>query len=235
MLNFLREHESEEPLEQKQSETTEEVGADAGDAAVNGDNPDGNQQVQIQEQEQEQEQEYLTVADKDERVRKSTILLAVLFAIGLLCLWFMIKKSTPQKVAAVVTSSEEAQIEEAITRFGGVKSEMFERMDDIVKKFYELSDVYHVQVNELVKNPFKSDLYFGSMSDFTDIEASGRELARSMQLFSIMRSERGMCCMIDDKILYEGDTVRGFRICQIGDNFVKLETEDTKIELKLSE
>jgi len=231
MLNFLREHESEEPLEQKQSEATDKVGTDAGDAAVNGDNPDGTQQGQIQEQ----EQEYLTVADKDESVRKSTILLAVLFAIGLLCLWFMIKKSTPQKVSAVVTSSEEAQIEEAITRFGGVKSEMFERMDEIVKKFYELSDVYHVQVNELVKNPFKSDLYFGNVSDFTDIEESGRDLARSMQLFSIMRSERGFCCMIDDKILYEGDSVRGFHINQIGDNFVKLETEDTKIELKLSE
>jgi len=232
MLNFLRESESKEPLEQKQSEAADDVGADAGDAAVNGNDPDGNQQV---EEIEEQEQEYLTVADKDESVRKSTIILAVLFAIGLLCLWFMIKKSTPQKVAAVVTSSEEAQIEEAITRFGGVKSEMFERMDEIVKKFYELSDVYQVQVNELVKNPFKSDLYFGSVSDFTDIEESGRELARSMQLFSIMRSERGFCCMIDDKILYEGDTVRGFRVSQIGDNFVKLETEDTKIELKLSE
>ena len=238
MLNFLREHESEEPLEQKQSEATDKVGADAGDAAVNGDNPDGNQQVQTQEQ----EQEYLTVADKDERVRKSTMLFAVLFVIGLLCLWFMVKKSTPQKVAAAVASSEEAQIEEAITRLGGVKSEMFERMDDIVKKFYELSDVYHVQANELVKNPFKSDLYFGSLTDFTDIEESKfdseqhlRELARSMQLFSIMRSERGICCMIDDKILYEGDKVRGFRVSQIGDNFVKLETEDTKIELKLSE
>lgn len=231
MLNFLREQEFKEPLEQKQSEAADEVVADA---AVNGNDPDGTQQVQ--------EQEYLTVADKDESVRKSTMLFAVLFAIGLLCLWFMVKKSTPQKVAAVVASTEEAQIEAAITRLGGVKSEMFERMDEIVKKFYELSDVYQVQVTELAKNPFKSDLYFGSVTDFADTEESKfdseqhlRELARSMQLFSIMCSERGICCMIDDKILYEGDMIRGLRVSQIGDSFVKLETEDTKIVLKLSE
>lgn len=231
MLNFLREQEFKEPLEQKQSEAVDEVGADA---AVKGNNPDGTQQVQ--------EQEYLTVADKDESVRKSTILFGVLFAIGLLCLWFMVKKSAPQKVAAVVASTEEAQIEAAITRLGGVKSEMFDRMDEIVKKFYDLSDVYHVQVNELVKNPFKRDLYLGSVTDFADTEESKfdseqhlRELARSMQLFSIMRSERGNCCMIDDKILYEGDMIRGLSVDQIGDSFVKLETEDTKIVLKLSE
>jgi len=28
------------------------------------------------------------------------------------------------------------------------------RMDEIVKKFYEFSDVVQVKVNELVKNPF---------------------------------------------------------------------------------
>ena len=242
MLNFLREQEFKDPLEPKQSETADEVSADASkaddgsDADIDGTNPNGTQQ------EQEQEQEYLTVADKDESVRRSTMILAVLFAIGLLCLWFMIKKSTPQKVAAVVTSTEEAQIEAAITRLGGVKSEMFDRMDEIVKKFYDLSDVYQVQVNELVKNPFKRDLYSGSATDFADTEESKldseqhlRELARSMQLFSIMRSERGNCCMIDDKILYEGDMIKGFSVDQIGDSFVKLKTEDTKIELKLSE
>ncbi|MHC4737972.1 MAG: hypothetical protein ACYS9Y_03610 [Planctomycetota bacterium] len=232
MLNFLREQEFKDPLESKQSEAVDGVSTDASDADIDRINPDGTQQ----------EQEYLTVADKDESVRRSTILLAVLFAIGLLCLWFMVKKSTPQKVAAVVASKEEAQIEAAITRLGGVKSEMFDRMDEIVKKFYDLSDIYQVQVNELVKNPFKRDLYFGNVTDFADTEESKfdseqrlRELARNMQLFSIMRSERGNCCMIDDKILYEGDMIKGFSVNQIGDSFVKLEIKDTKIVLKLSE
>jgi len=41
--------------------------------------------------------------------------------------------------------------------------------------------------------------------------------------------------MIDDKILYEGDSIKSFKVSQIGDSFVKLESEGTEILLKLSE
>jgi len=49
--------------------------------------------------------------------------------------------------------------------------------------------------------------------------------------------------MIDDKILYEGDLIKGFKVSQIGDGFVKLEWDPkrnkgrlgTQIILKLSE
>ena len=45
-----------------------------------------------------------------------------------------------------------------------------------------------------------------------------------MKLLSIMQSEsdQGACCMITDKILYEGDYIRDFKVRQIGDGFVKL-------------
>ena len=224
MLAFLREQKFKDPLKQKQSDSAGAAGADADGA------------------EQAQEQEYLTVAGGGENVRRSTILLVVLFGIGLLGLWFMIKKSTPQKAAAVV-STEEAQIEAAIARLGSVKSEMFRRMDEIVKGFYELTDVPQVQVNELVRNPFKHELYFGSVKDTEESEFDSemmeeqqlRERARNMQLFSIMQSERGNCCMIDDKILYKGDSIRGFKVGQIGESFVKLELEGMEIVLRLLE
>jgi len=41
--------------------------------------------------------------------------------------------------------------------------------------------------------------------------------------------------MIDDRILYEGDSIRAFKVCQIGDSSVKLESEGMEIVLKLSE
>ena len=44
-----------------------------------------------------------------------------------------------------------------------------------------------------------------------------------MQLVTICKSDQGNCCMIDSKILYEGDSIKGFRISRISDNFVKLE------------
>ncbi len=190
-----------------------------------------------------QEQEYLTVATQGKQVRKTTILLAVLFGIGLLSLWFMIKKSSPQ-TAAGSAGTEDTQIEMAISRLTGVRSEMFNRMDEIVKKFDEFSDVQQVQVNELAKNPFELETFLDDVKDgerSSDIEAERmrqhrlRQQIKNLQLLSIMQSDQGNCCMIDDRILYEGDLIRGFKVCQIGESFVKLESEGVEIVLKLSE
>ena len=184
----------------------------------------------------QQGQEYLTVTAQDKNVRKTTSLLAVFFAIGLLCLWFMIKKSTPQEASAAPVSTEETQIEMAIARLTGVRSEMFNQMERIVKKFYEFSDVQQVQVKELAKNPFRVEKFLGNLKRTADMQGEDfdinadlmsqrqlREQAENMQLLAIMQSDQGKCCMIDDKILYEGDLIRGFKVRQIGDNFVKLQ------------
>jgi preprotein translocase subunit SecG len=183
-----------------------------------------------------QRQEFLTVASPGKRSRKSTILLAVLFIIGLLCLGYMIKKSTPQVVSAATEVTEETQLEAAVARLTGVKSEMFSGMDEIVRKFYEFSDVLQVKVGELVKNPFKLELVSANVKEEPRIEIKVPEIdvemahqqqirqkAGEMKLLGIMQSDRGKCCMIGDKILYEGDYIKEFKVRQIGDNFVKLE------------
>jgi hypothetical protein len=194
------------------------------------------------------EQEYLTVATQENRARNSTIMLAVLFIIGMFCLWFMIRRSSPEAASAEVVETEESQIETAITRLTGVKSEMFNKMDEIVRKFYEFSDVLQVQVNELVKNPFKIELFMTDMGVKPEAEEKAEEVdpellwqqqirqkAEELKLLSIMQSEHdavsqqnpnsepNYCCMINDDILYEGDLVEGFRILQIGNSFVKIE------------
>src|SRR3972149_4712123 len=211
MLSFLREQEIEDTMQQ----TAKPV------------NPGQTDEIQPQSQ----TQEYLTVASKSKDVRKSTMLLAVLFGIGLLCLMFMIKKSSPQSASAEIINMEETQIEMAITRLTGVKSEMFSSMDEIVKKFYEFSNVLQVQVNELVKNPFELELFLASLRGKAQSEGKNfninaemiiKQQTKDMQLWSIMQSEQGNCCMINDKILYKGDSIKGFEILEIGDCFVKL-------------
>ncbi len=208
-----------------------------------------------------QEQEYLTVATQNKNTRKSTVLLAVLFGIGLLCLWLMIKKSAPQQASAASVGTEETQIEQAIVQLTGVKSEMFSNMDQILRKFYEFSDVLQVEVNELLKNPFELELFLANLKGKVAAEEKTlkidsemvmqqqiREAVKGMQLLSIMHSQQSNCCMIDNKILYEGDSIRGFKVSQIGENFVKLRwapnngsqtlsapSENVEIILKLSE
>src|SRR4030042_245527 len=103
-------------------------------------------------------QEYLTVAANSKNLRRSTILVMILVALGLACLGYMIHKSRPQAASAQPVE-EEGQIEAAISRLTGVRSEMISRMDEIGKRFYEFSDVFQVGVGELVKNPFEVEVF----------------------------------------------------------------------------
>ena len=190
-----------------------------------------------------QESEFLTVASHGKRVRKTTTLLAVLFIIGLFCLWFMIKKSSPNAASAANGTTEETLVETAIARLTGVKTEMFGRMDEIVGKFYELSEVPQVKANELAKNPFELETTSSNLKSSADNEMDARALwqqqlrqnSKGMQLWSIMQTQQGYRCMIDDEILAEGDSINSFKVSQIGGNFVKLESDGVQIELKLSE
>jgi len=191
--------------------------------------------------EKSQEQEYLTVAASEKRTRRSTILLAVLFIIGLLCLGYMIKKSTPKAVSAASNVPEESELEAAVARLMGIKSEMFNGMGEVVEKFNEFSDVLQIKVGELVKNPFKLEVLSANVKEEPRIEIKVPEIdaelaerqqviqeAKKMRLLSIMQSDRGKCCMIGSKILYEGDFIKEFEVRQIGGNFVKLEWDPNR-------
>ncbi|UCF16197.1 MAG: hypothetical protein JSW59_01810 [Phycisphaerales bacterium] len=193
-----------------------------------------------------EDREYLTVAEHGKRTLRSTIVLAVLFITGLCCLWFMIEKSTPQ-AALAVADDEEVKLESAIARLTGVKSEVFGRMDQIVSKFYEFSDVLQVQVGELVKNPFRLELFLDGMKEeikarnaATEIDVEAlwkqqiKQKAESLELSSIMQSDsdRGNCCMVGSDILYEGDSIEGFKVIQIGDDFVRLEWESKADDMR---
>lgn len=192
------------------------------------------------------EQEFFTVASHGKAVRKSTTLLAVLFVIGLICLWFMIKKSAPQAASANEATPEETQIETAIARLTGIKSEMFTSMDEIVNKFYEFSDVLQVKVEELTKNPFQFEMFLSNLKKgLVAEEPSGidpeaiwreqiRQKAKGMKLDSIMQSDMGKCCMINNKILYAGNSIDGFKVLQIDDTQVKLGSGGVEIVLTLS-
>src|SRR4030042_3039423 len=88
--------------------------------------------------------EYLTVASNRKNVRRSTMLVAVLVCVGLLCLGYMIRKSRPQTASGQQINEEETKIEVAIRRLTGVSSEMISKMDQILRKFGEFSNVPRV-------------------------------------------------------------------------------------------
>ena len=190
-------------------------------------------------------QEFLTVATQKSKTRKSTALVVILFVIGLVCLWFMIQKSKPQGASAAPAGSGETQIEAAIGRLTGISSEVISRMDQIVKKFYEVSNVMQVKVDELAKNPFEFEQFLSNLRAKVaaeenkppeNQEGAGASIALQQQQFkqqlsknadslklsSIMKSARIYYCRINDKDLKVGDSIKGFKIERIGDDFVEL-------------
>ncbi len=195
---------------------------------------------------QKEEKDYLTVATKEKDVRRSTMFLGVLFIIGLICLGIMIKKSAPQAaVAQQSVDTEELKIEKAIASITGIKQDMLGRMDEIVNKFYEFSDVFQVDVSELVKNPFQLESFINQINENSNnerpsinVEMMVREQikikAKDLKLYSTMESEKGVCCMINNKILYEGDAIEDFVVKKIDKDNVTLEMEGVETTLKMS-
>ena len=204
-------------------------------------------------------QEYLTVAANSKSLRRSTMLVVALVALGVLSLLLMIRRSQPQAASATEGAGDQ-RIESAISRLTGVRSEMAGRMDEIVKKFYEFSDVVQVKVNELVKNPFEVEGFAKDLKTSVVLEDPAAQAeqvrrqrleqkAKTLKLLSIMRSsEQGTCCMINDQILRQGDVIEGFKIVEIANNSVTLawlsrettdagtpKTDEMKTMLKLSE
>jgi preprotein translocase subunit SecG len=185
------------------------------------------------------EQDYLVPAEHGRNLKRSTITLAILFSVGVLCLWFMIKQTGPKQAAA---STEEAQIENAIAQLTGIKTEMNSRMDEVVDKFYQFSDVEQVEVEELKKNPFVYD-FTPEAEDGADKYSVNREMLKQeieaksgkMRLWSIMESPQGSCCMIDDDLFYEGDKIQDLTITRIEESFVELSSMGITVKLKMSE
>lgn len=204
------------------------------------------------------EQDYIAVSTNTSRVRKSTAVLAVLLVTGLVCIWFMMKKTAPQAAGAATADANALDIEKQIIRITGAKSEIFEKMDELVGKFNEFSEVPQVEVNELVKNPFEQEMFLANLrADITDAEPvltidheavrrqKAQKQADELNLMTIMRSDKRNCCMIDNKFFYQGDSIGDFTITAIEGNSVKLlwnddanaadEAAKVEIILKLAE
>ena len=183
-------------------------------------------------------QDYIATAVQEKNVKRSAILLTTLFVIGRLCILFMIKKSTPQTAEA--SPAQEQEIEVAIAELTGIRTEFFTQMDEMVRKFNEFSDFEQVKLDQLQRDPFELSAIINPMSSSLDDDILNMANQRStknisdIELVGIMRYEEGYRCMIDDKLLYEGDSVGGFKVLRIGANFVELKAGNLTTILKLN-
>lgn len=172
--------------------------------------------------------EFLTTSVQNSSVKRSTIILCAVFAVAGGSIFFMIKKGAPQSASAATPKGAVSEIDMAIAKLSGIKAEIFNQIDGIAKKFDEFSNFQQIPVNSLKLNPFKSSGLGYANSNFDNSEYSA-SYTGSLKLDSIMQSGNESFCMIDDKILFVGDTVGGYKVLQIGKDFVNLDNGyDTK-------
>lgn len=185
---------------------------------------------------------FVTTASHEKTVKNGTIIFIAVFCASLVCLWFMVKKTTPQ-AAMAKTNAEDTQIEQAIAKITGTKAEFFKGIDNVVNKFYEFSNVAKVNVDELKKNPFAHQKYSESamedpLASFAERQRAAQfELekdATGLQLLSIMQSPQGNSCMIDDRILSKGDKINGWEVISISNSSVELSAGAMKRILSIS-
>jgi hypothetical protein len=148
----------------------------------------------------------------------------------------MIKKSMPSAASAKNPSAEKSQqskIEAAIAKITGVHSQVFDSLGKIVKKFYEFADFEQINVGELSKNPFRQEDIIPNIRTDKDYESVITQ--GELELLTIMSDEKGICCMINDKLLRKGDTINSLTVEEITENTVSLVNDETRIVLRLFE
>lgn len=192
------------------------------------------------------EADYLLPAEHAKHLRQSTIILIVLFAVGAVVVWFMIKKISPQALLATGPSKAEESVDNYVKLVSGMEAEFSSAVDDLMGKFNQFSDVEQVGVRDLTKNPFKTDLAVSAVvnlpSDNEMFVKEAEQKARALQLWSIsvMESPEKSCCMINDKLLYTGDVIKDFIVTHIEEKFVEITTtsktaENVTFRLNLSQ
>ena len=194
---------------------------------------DADNQSQKSDQASEEEQDYLMPDNTGKSVKQSTVLLTVLIVAGAAVVWGMIKKTGPQDASAA-TKTEDMQVESAIAKLTGIRTEMYGKLDQIAEKFNHFSNVNQVSVDQLSKNPFvHANGYSGGVSLKETSKKDGKNA--QWRLWSIMDSQQGRCCMINDKLLYVGDSINGMIVSQIGKNAVELTSNQQSVILRISQ
>jgi len=180
----------------------------------------------------QQTQKQTTVATRQAQLKKTNRLLIALFFAGLFCLWIMILKSSPQTASAQQQQAQQTEMEITLARMMGIKSELNSNTRELVKKFQQLNTVEQIKLGDLKKNPFEIEHALAALTAISAAQRSGsrgsdllNNQLKDLQLLSIMLfgGEGGRsCCMINDKILYEGDIIGELKVASIKEKSVSL-------------
>ncbi len=185
-----------------------------------------------------QDRDYLKPASHAKNAKQGTIILAILFLAGGAAVWWMITKSGLSS-AQGASEEETTQIDQALAQLISFQKQMNSQMDTVSGRFTQASELGQITVADLKKNPFRQEWTLDQPTE--DLSAAQslmkkeemQRKAAQLQLWSITNRPENPCCMIQDKVLYVGDTMAGFTVQEIHPNRVVLVYEEITVELKM--
>ncbi len=186
-----------------------------------------------------QDQDYLESSVSERPAKKTTAILAGVVIVGAAALFLMIKQVTPASLETA--NKDQMAIDIALSQLSSGES-ITKQIDSVVKKFYDFSNVPQVEAKWLHRNPFvlSSKLISSDSASAVENEKSNVakkkshvDIADSINVYGVMKIDGRFCCMIDDKLFYEGDKYKNFTISKISNQSVVVTKDGKNISIKI--
>ena len=186
-----------------------------------------------------QDEDYLESSVSEKPAKKTTVILAGVVIVGAIALFLMIKQVAPASLETA--NKDQMAIDIALSQLSSGES-LTKQIDSVVKKFYDFSNVPQIGAKWLHKNPFvlsskliSSENGTGSKNEKSNVAARKNhvDIADTLNVYGVMNISGKFCCMIDDKLLYEGDRYKDFTISKISNQSVVITKDGKNISIKI--
>jgi hypothetical protein len=180
-------------------------------------------------------------------LNRANLMLAVLFAAGIVGLWMLSLRNGPQQASAQ-QKSVEMKIDAALTQFGAITAgKSATETAAVVDTFYYEAKQRQVPADELEGNPF---VYVAPTSDSTpdatsstpqpaarteqaQTKAKALSAVKQLKLQSVLMGNGGVTAMISNNLLTKGQSIHGWTVTEITSRTVTLEWDDQQYVLEM--
>jgi len=160
-------------------------------------------------------------------VSAANLVLAALFAAGVLCLYLLSRQSGPQKASAQEQATK-AQVEAAIQQLQLpiTRSKSKSETDEVVNTFYYEARERQIPISELSGNPYVYKPGFVDLSQEDNGEgqpaaAEGDQVddyvsaVKELKLQSVLKGPNGAMAIISGNLVSEGQVIKSWTVSKI--------------------
>jgi hypothetical protein len=177
------------------------------------------------------------------RLHGANLILAGLFAAGLITVYLLSLRGGPEEDVGALTP-QELRVSSALEKFGGPQ-EKTAKAKSIIKSFYFDSKQRQIPRGKLSGDPFEIPKPESEPSEeivtkvvkpkVDPAKASALEAVKKLKLQSILAGRGGQIAMIGDELVRKGETVSGWTVAEIGSTRVVLRWRDQQHVLYIQE